>query len=58
MDCFHQPNANAMYHAQEWQRINDEQAIGTAGKVANVDRRVLWGSYGTLNLHKVWHTYH
>lgn len=44
--------------SEEWQRINDEEGIGPHGKLSKKDRRVLWGSYGEFDLHKVWPCYY
>jgi len=58
IDCFHLPDNHYTYHAQEYQRQNDKLFIGDHSSFTKQDRRVLWGSYGSLNLNNVWNTYH
>ncbi|KAI1267106.1 hypothetical protein F5Y18DRAFT_424945 [Xylariaceae sp. FL1019] len=56
MDCFHDPETKV--RAEDWQKVNDEEAIGPNGVFSKKDRRVLWGSYGDWNLDKVWDCYY
>ena len=49
LDCFHDPSAKAA--AEEWQAVNDKEAIGPTSVYSTQDRRVLWGSYGSYDLH-------
>ncbi|KAI0150348.1 FAD-binding domain-containing protein [Xylariaceae sp. FL1272] len=56
MDCFH--DAETKVRAEDWQKVNDEEAIGPNGIFSKKDRRVLWGSYGDWNLDEVWDCYY
>lgn len=56
MDCFHIPPAKA--RANDWQNTNDQEGLGPNGKFSRQDRRVLWGSYGSYDLDKVWNYYY
>ncbi|KAI1367944.1 hypothetical protein F5Y08DRAFT_336216 [Xylaria arbuscula] len=56
MDCFHNPETKT--RAEDWQKVNDEEAIGPNGVFSKQDRRFLWGSYGDWNLDALWNTYH
>ncbi|KAI1774423.1 FAD-binding domain-containing protein [Hypoxylon cercidicola] len=56
MDCFHTEDTKA--RAEDWQKVNDEEAIGPNGVFSKEDRRVLWGSYGDWNLDAVWNCYY
>ena len=49
IDNFHRPDKKA--EAEEWQRTNDRQAIGPNGLFSKEDLRVLWGSWGSFDLH-------
>ncbi|XDG02631.1 hypothetical protein ABKA04_002246 [Annulohypoxylon sp. FPYF3050] len=55
MDAFYEEESKA--RAEDWQKVNDEEAIGPNGVFSKEDRRVLWGSYGDWNLDAVWNTY-
>ncbi|KAJ7779382.1 hypothetical protein DFH07DRAFT_765669 [Mycena maculata] len=37
---------------------NDEEGICARGIFSKQDRRVLWGSFGSLDLDSVWNTYY
>ncbi|RWA07067.1 hypothetical protein EKO27_g8033 [Xylaria grammica] len=56
MDCFHNPEEKT--RAEDWQKVNDEEAIGPNGIFSKQDRRVLWGSYGNWDLDAVWNCYY
>jgi FAD binding domain len=57
LDCFYE-GAEAKKTAEEWHRVNDEEGIGPHGKFSKQDRRVLWGSYGSLDLDQSWSYYY
>ncbi|KAL7624926.1 hypothetical protein AAE478_004140 [Parahypoxylon ruwenzoriense] len=56
MDCFHTEEAKAL--AEDWQKVNDEGAIGPNGIFSKEDRRALWGSYGDWDLDANWNLYY
>ncbi|KAK7757916.1 hypothetical protein SLS62_000294 [Diatrype stigma] len=56
MDCFHTPETKA--RAEDWQKVNDQEAIGPRGVFSREDRRMLWGSYGNWDLDAVWNLYY
>ena len=56
IDCFHNPNSKST--AVDWQKINDFEGIGPKGKFSRLDKRVLWGSYGGLDLDANWRMYY
>jgi FAD binding domain len=56
LDCFYGPGAKET--AEEWHRINDSEGIGPQGKFSKQDRRVLWGSYGSIDLDASWSYYY
>ncbi|KAH6918093.1 hypothetical protein BKA70DRAFT_8156 [Coprinopsis sp. MPI-PUGE-AT-0042] len=49
LDSFHSPDKKA--EAEAWSRTNDEQAIGQNGLFSKEDLRVIWGSWGSFDLH-------
>lgn len=61
LDNFHKPDKKA--EAEAWARTNDQQAIGPNGLFSKEDLRVLWGSWGSFDLHATsgkyftWETY-
>jgi len=57
-DCFHADNDNAKYIANNFQLQNDAEAIGPNGRFSKEDRRFLWGSWGSRNLHSVRNAYY
>ncbi|KAI2623678.1 hypothetical protein GGS21DRAFT_533696 [Xylaria nigripes] len=56
LDCFH--NTDALARAQDWQKVNDLEAIGPKGILSKQDRRFLWGSFGDWNLDANWNLYY
>ncbi|KAI1463428.1 FAD-binding domain-containing protein [Daldinia caldariorum] len=56
MDCFHEDETKTI--AEDWQKVNDEEAIGPDGIFSKEDRRLLWGSYGSWDLDSVWNCYY
>ena len=56
LDCFFQERSKDK--AIAWQMENDKEGIGPAGKFSLQDRRMLWGSYGDLDLDKCWNLYY
>ncbi|KAF7513594.1 hypothetical protein GJ744_008888 [Endocarpon pusillum] len=57
LDCFYEGD-KAKEVAEEWHRINDTERIGPNGKFSKQDKRVLWGSYGSLDLDANWSHYY
>jgi FAD binding domain len=57
LDCFYEGD-QAKKTALEWHRVNDEEGIGPQGVFSKQDRRVLWGSYGSLDLDASWSYYY
>lgn len=51
LDCFHWSVEHA--NALKWQQENDQTGLGDGGVFSKQDRRVLWGSYGSFDLHEV-----
>jgi hypothetical protein len=49
LDNFHKPEKKA--EAEAWARTNDQEAIGPNGIFSKEDLRVLWGSWGSFDLH-------
>jgi hypothetical protein len=60
LDAFHPDQGPgptpARLEAERWQRGNDEVFLGQ-GHFATKDRRFSWGSYGEVDLDRVWHHY-
>lgn len=56
MDCFHLPETKD--RAEDWQKVNDAEAVGPKGIFSKEDRRWLWGSYGAWDLNSVWNCYY
>lgn len=56
MDCFHEPDTKSL--AEDWQKVNDDEAIGPQGIFSKQDKRWLWGSYGEWDLDSVWNCYY
>lgn len=57
LDCFYEGD-KAKKVAEEWHRINGTEGIGPNGKFSKQDKRVLWGSYGSLDLDASWSYYY
>lgn len=55
IDNFHSPDKKD--EAEAWQRTNDQQAIGPNGLFSKEDLRVLWGSWGSFDLHATANAY-
>jgi FAD/FMN-containing dehydrogenase len=56
IDCFHESSAKKT--ADAWQAQNDELFVGENSCYSKKDKRVLWGSYGDWDLHKMRLTYY
>jgi hypothetical protein len=56
LDTFYGPGAKEI--AEEWHKINDAEGIGPNGIFSKQDRRVLWGSYGEIDMDKTWRCYY
>jgi hypothetical protein len=56
LDCFHESLAKRT--ADAWQAENDRLFVGPDSCYSKQDKRVLWGSYGDFDLHKVRSTYY
>ena len=56
IDCFHESKYKQT--ADDWQAENDKLFIGPNGCYSKQDKRVLWGSYGDWDLHKMRLTYY
>lgn len=56
LDCFFEPEARQT--AVEWHAVNDREAIGPGGVFSETSRKVLWGSWGDFDLHRVWKDYY
>ncbi|KAF9521885.1 hypothetical protein CPB83DRAFT_865169 [Crepidotus variabilis] len=56
IDNFHKPDKKR--DAERWGQVNDAQGIGAKGFFSTQDRRVLWGSYGSFDLHESWKYYY
>jgi hypothetical protein len=56
LDCCHESLAKRT--ADAWQAENDKLFIGPESCFSKQDKRVLWGSYGDFDLHKVRSTYY
>ncbi|KAI1330965.1 hypothetical protein F5Y16DRAFT_408403 [Xylariaceae sp. FL0255] len=56
MDCFH--DEETLDRANDWEKVNDAEALGPNGKFSKTDRRVLWGSWGDWNMDNVWNCYY
>jgi hypothetical protein len=65
LDCFYAPTAHngtvPKVTAKKWHEQNEKEAVsskGYVGKFTDVDRRVLWGSFGNYDLDSVWEKYY
>ncbi|PTB65884.1 FAD-binding domain-containing protein [Trichoderma citrinoviride] len=58
LDNFYVPGNGHKEQAEAWAAINEEQGIGENKYFSTQDRRVLWGSWGSYNLHSVWPHYY
>ena len=56
LDCFHESAYVAT--AEDFQAVNDRILIGTGSCFSEKDRRLLWGSFGDWDLHKVRQCYY
>ncbi|KAM0714487.1 hypothetical protein Q7P37_010274 [Cladosporium fusiforme] len=56
MDCFHESKYKTT--ADKWQAENDKLFVGPSSCFSKPDKRVLWGSYGDWDLHKMRSTYY
>jgi hypothetical protein len=56
IDCFHESSAKKT--ADAWQAENDKLFVGENSCYSKQDKRVLWGSYGDWDLHKMRLTYY
>jgi hypothetical protein len=56
LDCFYAQGGKK--NAEDWQKINDAEAVGPNGKFCKQDRRVLWGSFGNFDLDASWKYYY
>jgi hypothetical protein len=56
LDCFHTPESKG--RAEEWEKVNNQEGIGSKGVFSKQDRRWLWGSYGNYDLNAVWNCYY
>ncbi|KAJ7628980.1 hypothetical protein FB45DRAFT_748480 [Roridomyces roridus] len=56
LNVFYKPESRTA--AEEWAQTNDQQAFGPSGMVSPHDHRLLWASYGTIDLASVWQTYY
>ena len=58
LDNFYVPGNGHKEQAEAWAAINEEQGIGENKYFSTQDRRVLWGSWGSYDLHSVWPHYY
>jgi hypothetical protein len=56
IDCFHESKYKKV--ADAWQAENDKLFVGPNSCYSKQDKRVLWGSYGDWDLHKMRLTYY
>jgi hypothetical protein len=56
IDCFHESLSKRT--ADAWQAENDKLFVGPNSCFSKQDKRVLWGSYGEFDLHKVRSAYY
>lgn len=56
IDCFHESKFKTT--ADAWQAENDKLFVGPNSCFSKQDKRVLWGSYGDWDLHKMRITYY
>lgn len=56
IDCFHESKYKKV--ADAWQAENDKLFVGPKSCYSKQDKRVLWGSYGDWDLHKMRLTYY
>jgi len=57
LDCFYYPISKQA--AIDWQTKNDEEGRNPVdGKFSKQERRMLWGSFGPMNLDSVWQFYY
>lgn len=56
IDLFHESASKEV--AEKWQAENDKLFNGPKGTFSKQEKRVLWGSYGDWDLHRVWKCYY
>jgi hypothetical protein len=56
LDCFYDGDA-AKATATKFQEGNDAAMVGASSKFGAQDKRLMWASYGDIDLNKVWQTY-
>ncbi|APA10763.1 hypothetical protein SS1G_03616 [Sclerotinia sclerotiorum 1980 UF-70] len=58
LDCFYNFKHDKKQEAEQWQKENEEGAIGENGVFSTKDMRPLWGSFGEYDFSKIWDAYH